>query len=66
MAKVKIEDVVDHLSTEFRHALEETLKRHFPNQSFNSHEVYRTFTREVYKKCNIWENVPDRLVQKEN
>ena len=66
MAKVKIEDVVDHLSIEFRRALEETIKKHFPNQNFSSHEVYRTFIREVYRKCNVWENVPDHVVEKEN
>ena len=66
MAKVKIEDVVDHLSSEFRRALEETIEEHFPNQNFDSRDVFRTFKRQVYRKCNVWENVPDQYVEKEN
>jgi hypothetical protein len=65
MAKVKIEDVVDHLSTEFRRALEETLNEHFPNQNFDSKDVFRTFKRQVYRKCSVWENVPDQYVEKD-
>jgi len=64
MAKVKIEDVVDHLSSEFRRALEETINQHFQNQDFDSREVFRTFKRQVYRKCNVWEEVPDRFVEK--
>ena len=64
MAKVKIEDVVDHLSLEFRRALDETIKEHFQNQAFDSSEVFRTFKRQVYRKCNVWEEVPDRYVEK--
>lgn len=63
MTKVQIEEVVDHLSSEFRRALEETMKEHFPNQNFDSFAVFRTFKRQVYRKCNVWETVPDRYVK---
>jgi len=63
MAKVKIEDVIDHLDTEIRRALEETIKSHFPNQNFNAREVFRTFVRMVGRKCSTWENVPDHYVE---
>lgn len=66
MAKVKIEDIVDYLSSEFRRALEETIKEHFPNQNFDSGDVFRTFKRQVYRKCSVWENVPDQYVEKED
>lgn len=66
MAKVKIEDVVDHLSSEFRRALEETMIEHFPGQDFDSRDVYRTFKKQVYKKCNVWETVPYLYIKKEN
>lgn len=65
MAKVKIEEVVDHLSHEFRRALRATLEEHFPNQVFNEYEVYRTFKKEVYRKCSTWENIPDRYIEKD-
>lgn len=63
MAKIKIEEVVDHLDHEFRRALEATLKEHFPNQSFDTRAVFRTFKKQVYRKCNVWEDIPDQLVE---
>ncbi len=63
MAKIKIENIVDHLDTEFRKALEETIKQHFPNERFDSRAVFRTFNRSISRKCNTWERVPDNLVE---
>ena len=63
MAKVKIEDVIDHLDTEIRNALAETIKDHFPNQSFDERDVFRTFKRMVGRKCSTWESVPDQYVE---
>ena len=65
MAKIKIEDVIDHLDSEIRRALEETVKEHFPNQDFDTYALFRTFKRMVYRKCSILESVPDGLVEKE-
>ena len=65
MAKVKIENIIDHLDFEIRKALEATLNEHFPGQSFDSRAVFRTFKKKVYRKCNVWENVPDDYVEKE-
>lgn len=65
MARIKVEDVVDHLDSEFRKALEATMQQHFPDKQFNSREVFRTFKKMVYRKCNVWEDVPDHLVEKE-
>lgn len=65
MAKIKIEEVVDHLDSEFRKALEATLKEHFPNQSFDARAVFRTFKKQVYRKCSAWENIPDQFVEKD-
>ena len=65
MARVRIEEIVDHLDTEFRKALEDTLKEHFPGQPFDSRLIFRTFKRQVYSKCSVWENVPDQHVEKD-
>lgn len=64
MARVKIEDVVDHLSSEFRRALEEVFQNHAPGTAIDSRAVFRDFRRAVYRKCNTWENVPDHFVDK--
>lgn len=64
MAKVKIEDVVDHLGTEFRRALEAALQEVAPQAQIDSQELFRAFKRHVYRKCSTWETVPDRFVEK--
>ncbi|MBC5994023.1 hypothetical protein [Pontibacter cellulosilyticus] len=63
MARIKVEDVVDHLDTEFRRALEETIKEHFPRQDFDAWAIFRTFKRQVYRKCSTWEEVPDDYIE---
>lgn len=64
MAKVKIEAVVDHLSSEMRRALEETVREVMPDANIDSHELFRVFKRAVYRKCIVWEQVPDEYIQK--
>lgn len=64
MAKVKIEEVVDHLSSEMRRALEDAVNEVVPNARFDSYELFRAFKRNVYRKCSTWETVPDRYVEK--
>jgi hypothetical protein len=65
MAKVKIEEIIDYIDSDIRKALSETLKQHFPKEDFNDREVFRTFKRMISRKCSTWQNVPDRLVEKE-
>lgn len=65
MAKVNIEQVIDHLSIEIRRALAETIKSQVPNASFDEREAFRTFIRVVRRKCNTWEEVPDNYVEKQ-
>lgn len=64
MAKIKIERVLEHLDTEIRNALAETLRTHFPAANFDEREIYRTFLRNVDRKCRSWESVPDSCVEK--
>jgi len=65
MAKVQMDELVDHLSSEIRRALEDTLAEHFPNAQVDAHEVFRTFRRAVRRKCSTWETVPDQYVEKD-
>jgi hypothetical protein len=64
MASIKIEEVVDHLSSEMRRALEEAVGECIPNAKYDSHELFRAFKRAVYRKCSVWETVPDHYVEK--
>lgn len=63
MAQVMIEEVVDHLRSEFRRALADTFATHAPGVSINDHQVFRDFKRAVYRKCSVWEQVPDQYVK---
>jgi hypothetical protein len=64
MAQVQMEELVDHLSSEMRRALEEAVREVMPGAKFDSNELFRAFKRAVYRKCSIWEQVPDQYVQK--
>jgi hypothetical protein len=63
MAEVKIEEIVDHLSSEMKRALEEAVNEVIPDARFDRDELFRTFKRNVYRACSIWERVPDRYVK---
>ena len=64
MASVKMEEIVDHLSTEVRRALEEAVHQVDPNTRIDAHELFRAFRRAIGRKCSTWEQVPDDYVQK--
>lgn len=63
MARVNVEGIIDHLSSDMRRALEDAVRRQIPDAEFNRSALFREFRRAVYRKCNTWERVPDRLVR---
>jgi len=63
MARVKPEEIVDHLSSEFRRALEAAVREVIPEAEFDSYALFRAFRRAVGRKCNTWERVQDRHVE---
>ncbi len=63
MARVRIEEVINHLSSEMRGALKQAVQRTMPDVEFDSNRLFREFKRAVGRKCSTWEQVPDRLVQ---
>jgi hypothetical protein len=63
MAKVKIEEIVDHLSSEMRSALRSALNEVTPSVTIDENALFRAFKRAVGRKCNTWERVPDRYVE---
>ena len=64
MAKIKIEEVIDHLSSEMRRALADAISRVLPDVDYDDRELFREFRRAVRRKCNTWEDVPDAYVEK--
>ena len=65
MARIKIEEIIDHLSSDIRKALRDTVNEGVNNGSFDEHELFRIFKRKVRSKCSTWERVPDRYVEPE-
>lgn len=65
MARVKIEEIVDHLSSEIRNALKQAVENTLPDADFDERELFRNFRRAVGRKCSTWENVPDHYVDKD-
>ena len=65
MAKVNIEEFIDHLDVEIRKALELTVREHFPNQEYNAKALFKTFKIETVKKCDSWERIPNKYIKSE-
>jgi hypothetical protein len=63
MARVKIEEIIDHLSSDMRRALEDAVSSVAPQSQIDSHQLYREFLRGVRRRCGTWERVPDRYVE---
>lgn len=63
MANIKTEEIVDHLSSEFRKALEIAVREVLPEAQFDSFALFRAFRRAVGRKCNTWERVSDSYVE---
>lgn len=64
MARVKAEEIVDHLSSEFRAALEISVNEVIPGAKFDSRDLFKAFKLAVSRKCSSWEVVPDSSVEK--
>jgi hypothetical protein len=63
MAQVKIEDIIEHLSSEMRRALDAALDDVAPEAEIDVHDLFRSFRRAVGRKCSTWETVPDSHVR---
>ena len=62
MARVNIEEIIDHLDSEIRRALADAVREAVPGAHFDEHALFRAFTRAVGRQCNTWENVPKQHV----
>jgi len=64
MAKIKMEGFIDELEAEIKKALTSTLRKHFEEGSYSEKIVFKTFQKELIEKCNSWEEIPNKYVQK--
>ena len=63
MAQVNIEEIVDHLDSEMRRALEDAVREVAPSIMVDSRTLHRAFVRAVRRRCSTWETVPDQYVR---
>lgn len=66
MAKIKIEEVVYALDTQFKKALENTVKKVCPEKEIDIRMLFVDFRKELYRQCKGWETVPNSCVQRED
>jgi hypothetical protein len=52
MARVKIEEIVDSLSSEITKALEDAVRQVLPEADVNRGDLFRAFKRAVARKCS--------------
>ena len=63
MARVKIKEIIEHLDTNMKRALEDAVNKEIPNAQFDRNSLFREFARAVGRKCSIWERVSDSYVE---
>ena len=65
MAKVNIEEIIEHLDYDIKRALEDTFVRCYPGISIDRNRLFKEFVKAIRRKCNTWEKVPDRYIRME-
>ena len=63
MSLVKIEDMVESLSYNFKRVLEDAVERTVPEADFDRNKLFLEFKRSIRRKCSTWETVPDRYIK---
>lgn len=63
MARIKIEDIIEHLDYDMKRALENAVERVLPDAIFDRNQLFREFCKAVGRKLSDWENVPDHYVE---
>ena len=64
MAKVRIEEIVEHLDYDMKRALEDAISRVLPGIKIDRTSLYRAFRKAVGRKCSTWVDVSDNDVEK--
>jgi hypothetical protein len=65
MARVQMENIVEHLKVEIRKALAAAVETTMPGAQFDRSQLFRAFRRKVGSKCGTWSQVPDQYVDRE-
>jgi hypothetical protein len=63
MARVKPDEIVYELSSEFTQALNDTMRKFAPGVEYSQSSLFNFFKTAVYRHCSQWENVSDNCVE---
>ena len=64
MARIKIDEIVNHLCYVFKSTLKKVVKQQFPDKEFDDRELFKKFVDTLSGECKKWEVVPDNFVEK--
>ena len=62
MARIKSQEIFDHLNPQMRAALDEAVARALPGIEVDKRQLYLEFRRALALKLKPWENVPNAAV----
>ena len=63
MARIRVEQVIDHLGGKIRGAMDETLKAMAPDADIDVQAFFRAFKANLKNRCRQWEDVPNNCVE---
>ncbi len=62
MARIRPQEIFDHLNPQIRAALDEAVARALPGVEVDRRQLYLEFRRALATKVKQWENVPNAAV----
>lgn len=63
MARIQLEELVEHLDIEMRAALRAAVREVLPDAEINDDELFRAFRGAVRRSTERWQRVPERCVR---
>ena len=63
MPQVRVEKLLDEMSSEFGRALIRTLHRRYPSDPSSRHILLKEFSRELNRICDTWTEVSDEVAK---
>ena len=63
MPQVRVDSLLEEMSSEFGRALIRTLHRRYPHDPSSRHVLLKEFRRELNRVCDTWCEVSDEVVR---
>lgn len=62
MARIKVQEIVDHLNPQMRGALDDAVSKVLPGVELDRRQLYLEFRLALLRRAKAWENVPNSSV----